>query len=312
MIGLIIRRFIPNCEDVKNPEVRKRYGMLGGILGILCNLLLFGTKLVVGTVSGSIAIVSDAFNNLSDMGSSLVTVVGARISVKRADKEHPYGHGRAEYISALVVAILIIVFGVELLKSSAEKLFDYEKVEMSVVSAIILILSILVKLWMWYYNRVMARKIESGLLAAASRDSLNDVAATAAIVASAIAARFVSFPIDGIAGICMSGLIIYTGCDLVKSTADRLMGVAPDEKLIEHIEEILMSEDSVLGLHDLMVHDYGPGRMIGSVHAEVPEDMQLCEVHRVIDEAEHRIMRETGVDIVIHMDPVPYKRIETK
>lgn len=312
MISLIIRRFIPNCEDVKNPEVRKRYGMLGGILGILCNLLLFGTKLVVGTVSGSIAIVSDAFNNLSDMGSSLVTVVGARVSVKRADKEHPYGHGRAEYISALVVAILIIVFGVELLKSSAEKLFDYEKVEMSVVSAIILILSILVKLWMWYYNRVMARKIESGLLAAASRDSLNDVAATAAIVASAIAARFVSFPIDGIAGICMSGLIIYTGCDLVKSTADRLMGAAPDEKLIEHIEEILMSEDSVLGLHDLMVHDYGPGRMIGSVHAEVPEDMQLCEVHRVIDEAEHRIMRETGVDIVIHMDPVPYKRIETK
>lgn len=312
MINLIIKRFIPDCDNVKNPEVRKRYGMLGGVLGILCNLLLFVTKLVVGAVSGSIAVISDAFNNLSDMGSSLVTVVGAGVSGKRADKEHPYGHGRAEYISALVVAILIIVFGLELLKSSAEKLFDYEKVEMSAVSVVILIMSILVKLWMWHYNRVMGRRINSELLTAAARDSLNDVAATSAIVASAIAARFVSFPIDGIAGICMSGLIIYTGCGLVKTTADRLMGTAPDENLIDHIEEILLSEDSVLGLHDLMVHDYGPGRMIGSVHAEVPEDMQLCEVHRVIDEAEHRIMRETGVDIVIHMDPIPYMHKELK
>ena len=274
--------------------------------------MLFVTKLVVGAASGSIAVISDAFNNLSDMGSSLVTVIGARVSGKRADKEHPYGHGRAEYISALVVAILIIVFGIELLKSSAGKLFEYEKVEMNIVSAVILILSILVKLWMWHYNRVMGRKINSELLAAAARDSLNDAAATGAIVVSAIVAGFVGFPIDGIAGICMSALIIFTGCGLVKTTADRLMGAAPDENLIAHIEEILMSEDSVLGLHDLMVHDYGPGRMIGSVHAEVPEDMQLCEVHRVIDEAEHRIMRETGVDIVIHMDPVPYKYNELK
>lgn len=312
MINLIIKRFIPDCDDIKNPDVRKRYGILGGILGIICNLLLFVTKLVVGAASGSIAVISDAFNNLSDMGSSLVTVIGARVSGKRADKEHPYGHGRAEYISALVVAILIIVFGIELLKSSAGKLFEYEKVEMNIVSAVILILSILVKLWMWHYNRVMGRKINSELLAAAARDSLNDAAATGAIVVSAIVAGFVGFPIDGIAGICMSALIIFTGCGLVKTTADRLMGAAPDENLIAHIEEILMSEDSVLGLHDLMVHDYGPGRMIGSVHAEVPEDMQLCEVHRVIDEAEHRIMRETGVDIVIHMDPVPYKYNELK
>lgn len=305
MIKLIIRRFIPNFEDVSNIEVRKRYGVLGGVLGIICNLLLFAAKLISGAAINSIAVISDAFNNLSDMGSSLVSVIGAEAGGKCADEDHPYGHGRAEYISALIISFLIIFFGLELLKNSVVKIFVPKPVALNAVSVVILVLSVPVKLWMWYYNRFMGKKINSSILTAASKDSLNDSIATSAVVLSAVISPFVPFPLDGIAGLCVSGLIIWTGIDVARTTINRLMGAAPSGELVCEIERMVLDGENVIGMHDLMVHDYGPGRKIASVHAEVPDNLPLIEVHDTIDKVEHRIMKELGVDIVIHMDPVP-------
>ena len=304
MINILIDKFIQNSDDISNPNVRKRYGVLGGILGIICNLFLFFLKIIVGTIINSIAVISDAFNNLSDLGSSLVTIIGAKLGGKRADMEHPYGHGRAEYISALIISFLIIFFGIELLRNSAQKIFEAEEVSMSIVSIIILIISVPVKLWMWHYNTVMGKKIDSAILLAAARDSLNDTIATSAVIISAVIAPFVSFPIDGIAGVCISVLIVKTGFDIAKETADSLLGAAPDERLASKIEEYLIAEDKIIGMHGLMIHDYGPGCKIASVHAEVPANLSLVEVHEAIDEIEHKILNELNVDIVIHTDPI--------
>ena len=304
MINILIKKFIPNSDDISSPDVRKKYGVLGGVLGIICNLLLFLIKIIIGTIINSIAVISDAFNNLSDMGSSLVSIIGAKVGGKSADLEHPYGHGRAEYISALIISFLIIFFGIELLRSSAGKILNAEAVSTNVISIVILGVSVFVKLWMWYYNKYMGKKINSTILLAASRDSLNDVVATGAVIISAFIAPYVAFPIDGIAGICISALIIKTGFDIAKETADRLLGAAPDEELATKIEEYLIAEDMIIGIHGLMIHDYGPGCKIASVHAEVPANLSLVEVHNVIDGIEHKILSELSVDIVIHTDPI--------
>ena len=304
MINVLIKKFIPNSDDISSPDVRKKYGVLGGVLGIICNLLLFLIKIIIGTIINSIAVISDAFNNLSDMGSSLVSIIGAKVGGKSADLEHPYGHGRAEYISALIISFLIIFFGIELLRSSAGKILNAEAVSTNVISIVILGVSVFVKLWMWYYNKYMGKKINSTILLAASRDSLNDVVATGAVIISAFIAPYVAFPIDGIAGICISALIIKTGFDIAKETADRLLGAAPDEELATKIEEYLIAEDMIIGIHGLMIHDYGPGCKIASVHAEVPANLSLVEVHNVIDGIEHKILSELSVDIVIHTDPI--------
>lgn len=308
MLKFIIRRFIPNYEDVKNSEVRKNYGVLGGILGIICNLFLFIAKLVVGVVINSIAVISDAFNNLSDLGSAIVSIIGSRLSGKRADEEHPYGHGRAEYISALIIGVLIIFMGIELFKSSVSELLNPKPVNINIVSALILLVSVVVKLWMWHYNKYMGNQINSSILMSAAQDSLNDTVATLLVIASAIVAPFVAFPIDGIAGILVSVGIVWSGIGVAISTINTLIGAAPDSQLISQIEEMVMSGENVLGMHDLLVHDYGPGRTIASVHAEVPDNLSLIEVHEMIDVIEHKIMQEMGVDIVIHMDPVPQKK----
>ncbi len=308
MLKFIIRRFIPNSEDVKNPKVRKNYGILGGVLGIICNLFLFITKLGVGIIINSIAVISDAFNNLSDLGSSIVSTIGSRLSGKHADAEHPYGHGRAEYISALIIGVLIIFMGVELFKSSISEIFNPRPVEINIVSALILVVSIGVKLWMWYYNRFMGRKINSPILLAAAKDSLNDTIATSIVIITAVLAPFVTFPLDGIAGIFVSAGIVWAGISVSIATINTLIGVAPDSEFIAKIEEMVMSGENVLGMHDLLVHDYGPGRIIASVHAEVPDNLSLIDVHQMIDVIEHKIMQEMGVDIVIHMDPVPHNK----
>ena len=304
MINVLIKKFIPNSDDISSPDVRKKYGVLGGVLGIICNLLLFLIKIIIGIIINSIAVISDAFNNLSDMGSSLVSIIGAKVGGKSADLEHPYGHGRAEYISTLIISFLIIFFGIELLRSSAGKILNAEAVSTNVISIVILGVSVFVKLWMWYYNKYMGKKINSTILLAASRDSLNDVVATGAVIISAFIAPYVAFPIDGIAGICISALIIKTGFDIAKETADRLLGAAPDEELAAKIEEYLIAEDMIIGIHGLMIHDYGPGCKIASVHAEVPANLSLVEVHNVIDGIEHKILSELSVDIVIHTDPI--------
>lgn len=305
MIKLIIKRFIKNNDDITRPEIREKYGIIGGVIGVICNLILFAAKIVAGVMINSIAVISDAFNNLSDLGSSLVSAIGSRMSGKRADEEHPYGHGRAEYISALIISLLIIFFGIELLKSSVSEIFNPSSIKLNTVSIILLVISVPIKLWMWSANRYMGKRINSSVLYAASRDSLNDCIATSAVIVSALVSPYVSFPIDGIAGLCVSALVIWTGIGIARQTIDSLMGKAPDVDLIESIEKMVTSGENVLGMHDLMVHDYGPGRTIASVHAEVPDNLSLVEVHNMIDAIEHRIMRELGVDIVIHMDPVP-------
>lgn len=308
MIKFIIRHFIKNSDDLTNQTVRKSYGVLGGVLGTICNLLLFALKLGVGMVTHSIAVISDAFNNLSDLGSSLISVVGSKLSDKSADSEHPYGHGRAEYISALIISFLIILFGVELFKSSLDGIINPSKPDAGLLSIGILIFSILIKLWMWYSNKYMGKQINSAILLAAAKDSLNDSIATSAVVLSTVVSPYVSFSIDGIAGLCVSLLIFKTGIDIAKKTVGRLLGVAPSEELIQEIETILTSNQNVLGMHGLMVHDYGPGRTIASVHAEVPDNLSLVEVHNIIDKLEHKILDELQVDIVIHMDPIPTKK----
>lgn len=307
MIKLLVKRFIPNYSNYSDPIVRKKYGVFCGVLGIICNLLLFVIKITVGAVTGSIAVVSDAFNNLSDLGSSAVSVVGARLSGKIADKEHPYGHGRGEYISSLIIGILIIFFGIELLKSSVSAIITPTDMRMNATSFFVLAICIPVKLWMWYYNKVIGRKIQSPIMAAASKDSLNDIFATTGVIASAVISPYTAFPVDGAVGLVISAIVFWTGFEIAKKTIDRLLGLAPSEDLIKSIEEMLMQEKFIIGIHDLMVHDYGPGRTIASVHAEVPDSLSLVEVHNAIDKIEHNILDELYVDIVVHMDPVPHK-----
>lgn len=305
MIQFLIRKLIPNYAAVHDTEVRKNYGVLGGVLGIICNAMLFMIKLFSGITIHSIAVISDAFNNLSDMAASVVSLVGAKLSSRRPDSDHPYGHGRAEYISALILAFLIIFVGIQLLQTAADKIFHPVPGEMSVLSLVLLLVSVLVKLWMWSYNRYMGKAIDSEILCAAAKDSLNDVMATGAVILSALLAPFVSFPLDGIMGLVVSLLILWTGYGVARDTIDRLMGQNPEEDLREKIEAAVLGNEIVLGMHDLMVHDYGPGRTIASVHAEVPENLTLVDCHNVIDSIEKRILQELNVDIVIHMDPVP-------
>lgn len=307
MIKPIIRRFIPDYQNVSEAAVREKYGVLGGALGIACNIFLFAVKIAVGLTMGSIAVISDAFNNLSDFGSALVSVIGARLSGKRADEGHPYGHGRAEYISAFLIGVLIVVFGIELLKSSVSEILSPAGIGYSPVAMVIFSVSIPVKLWMWHYNRFMGKSIKSQILLAAARDSLNDLIATGGVILSAVLSPIIKFSLDGIAGLCISLMILWTGIGIARNTIDRLLGAAPSSELIQSIEKKLMDEKKILGTHDLMVHDYGPGRTIASVHAEVPDNLSIVDVHNVIDGIENDILQELGVDIVIHMDPVPYK-----
>ena len=304
MVKFLIKRFIKEKDNLSDPQVRKAYGVLCGVLGVVCNLTLFVAKIITGLLINSLAVITDAFNNLSDIGSSLVSITGSWISGKRADAEHPYGHGRAEYISALIIAMVIFIVGIELLKSSITGIINPSQVAVTLYTMVILILSVFVKLWMWSYNRYIGKKIDSSMLLAASKDSFGDIIATSTVIVSSIVSRYTTFPVDECVGLCVSLLIIWSGISTARDIIDRLMGKAPSEKLIKKIEETLTGGEHILGMHDLMVHDYGPGRTIASVHAEVPSSLTVTEIHSIIDEIEHKILNELGVDIVIHMDPV--------
>lgn len=304
MVKILIRRFIPEFEQVTKKEVRERYGVLAGVLGIICNIFLFAVKLIIGFLMNSIAITSDAFNNLSDMGSSVVTIIGLKMSNMRADKEHPFGHGRIEYISSLIVSFIIMLVGVELLKSSAEKIINPEKPELNLILIVILSLSVLVKVWMFSYNRYIGNKINSGVIRASATDSLNDVISTGAVIVSAVIGGFVNFPIDAVAGAAVSVLVLYSGFKIAKETTSVLLGNPPDPELVAEINERILAQEGIAGTHDLIVHDYGPGRVMASVHAEVPDDIDIVKIHEIIDLAEKDIARDLGVHIVIHMDPI--------
>ncbi len=305
MIKILLKIFVKNYDETDNPKVRECYSVLAGVLGIICNCLLFAIKLVIGGAMGSIAIISDAFNNLSDIGSSAVSIIGAKLSNMRPDKEHPFGHGRFEYISSLIVSFIIMLVGFELLKSSFVKIFKPEAVSFSVPMVIILALSVSVKVWMYLYNSFLGKKIDSGILAAAARDSLNDVISTSAVILTTIAGNFVNFkPLDGIVGTAVSLMIMYSGFQIAKDTIGLLLGTPPDPALVKALEKHITSAEGIVGIHDLIVHDYGPGRMFASVHAEVPDDDDVVKIHETIDRLEQEIRRELDVETVIHMDPI--------
>ena len=304
MIKFLSKVFIKNYDDVKNPVVRSAYGVFGGILGIICNIILFIVKIVIGFMINSIAIISDAFNNLSDIGSSAVTLIGAKLSSQKPDKEHPFGHGRIEYICSLIVSFIIITMGFELIKSSVSKIINPTAPTFNLIMIIILALSIFVKLWMYFSMKYLGNKIDSDVLRATSADSLSDVFATSTIIFSVALCKVFPPVIDGVAGLIVSALICVTGVKISWDTINTLLGASPDPELSGKIREILSSSDEVLGIHDLIIHDYGPGRCLASVHAEVSSEKSAIYLHEIIDELEVRIFEEVGVETVIHTDPI--------
>lgn len=304
MTEFLIQHFVRNYEQTENPRVREHYGMLSSVTGICCNILLFAVKLIMGTLSRSIAITSDAFNNLSDSASCIVTLFGYKLAAKPADKDHPFGHGRIEYLTSLVLASVILIVGVELLRSSADKIFHPEAVRFSWVVLISLLASIGVKFWMCGFNRRLGKKIDSTVMLATAQDSLNDVIATAATVLSLILSAFVSWPVDGVIGVVVSIFVLISGYGIIKDTISELLGQPADPQLVKNISEIMLSRPEILGLHDMMIHSYGPGSLIGSAHAEVSSGGDLVRIHDTIDEVEKQIYEQLHVMFTIHMDPI--------
>ena len=289
----------------KRGNSRESYGVLSGIVGIVCNLVLCVFKFVVGTMSSSISITADAINNLSDMASSTVTIAGAKLSAKPVDKEHPFGHGRLEYISALAVSGLILLMGFELAKSSLEKIINPEPLKFSIVYIVVLSASILVKLWMAYFNARLYRETKNINLKTVRQDSLNDCIATLATIVSLVVSHFFGLEwIDGAIGLGVSVVILIGGIGIVKDIIGPLLGQAPDKQFVEDLEKTIMEPEMIVGVHDLIVHDYGPGRVIASAHAEVPSDVDIMEIHDVIDNVEKEIMKRFNTIICIHMDPI--------
>ena len=305
MIRFLLKSFFGEEGFKDDIQMRTKYSVFAGGLGIVCNLVLFAIKLITGIASSSIAIISDAFNNLSDTGTSVVTVIGAKLSSKRPDKEHPLGHGRIEYVSSLIVSFIIVFVGFELLKTSFQKFLNPVPTTLNALSTGLLCLTIPIKFWMYSYNRYIGKQINSGVLMATARDSINDVFATGAVIVSAIAGKKLGLlKIDGIVGAIVSLMIIYSGIKISFDTIGILLGAAPSPELAEGIRNRVLSAKEVVGVHDLIVHDYGPGRILASVHAEVSAECNVVEIHEVIDSLEKTIEKELGVHIVVHMDPV--------
>lgn len=304
MTELLVRLFIKDRENISDIRVREKYGMLSSGVGIACNLLLFGIKYIIGTLSGSISVISDAFNNLSDGASCIVTMIGYRVAAKPADKGHPFGHGRMEYLTSLIIAAVIFLMGFELLKSSADRLFHPAEVTFGIAMVISLIASILLKLWMSAFNTKLGKKVDSPVMLATAQDSRNDVIATAAALIGLTASLFTSFPVDGIMGIAVSVFIIRAGFGIVKDTVDDLLGKPVDRELVRKIKDIVMADDRILGVHDLVVHNYGPGKMIASCHAEASSEEKFEEIHELVDSIERGIGDRLGIMMTIHMDPV--------
>lgn len=304
MSGFLLKRFVKDYKNTADPVVRAAYGKLAGTVGILGNLLLFAAKLAIGTVSGSVSITADAVNNLSDASSSVVTLLGFRMASKPADKEHPYGHARMEYFSGLIVAAIILLIGVELGKRSIGKIFHPEAVAFSGALVVVLMLSILIKMWMARFYTRLGRKIESAALVASGADSRNDVISTAAVLLACVVGRFTGLMIDGYVGLAVAAFILYSGVMIAKDTLDPLLGAAPDAGLVDAITRDLLAEPAVLDIHDLMIHDYGPGRQFASVHAEMDCRQNVLEAHELLDALERACMEKHRVMLTIHYDPV--------
>ena len=300
----LVRLFIKDCDNVTDPAVRERYGILSGAVGIALNLLLSAGKLFAGLMTGSISITADAFNNLSDAGSSVVTLVGFKLAGQKADDGHPFGHGRMEYLAGLLVSLMILLVGVELGRSSIGKILRPEAVDFSMVSTGILAASILVKLWMGQFNRGLGRKIGSAAMAATAADSLSDAVATAAVLAGTLVNRFAHVNIDGWVGLAVAVFILRSGWGAAKDTINPLLGESPDPELVKQLRELVLSHPQVVGMHDLIIHDYGPGRRLCSFHAEVPQDADILDAHDAIDHIEREIKEKFGIETTVHMDPI--------
>lgn len=298
MTDFLIKKFI------KDKNNRESYSILSGIAGIVCNILLSISKFIVGIVTNSVSITADAANNLSDASSSIVTIAGAKIASKPVDEDHPFGHGRAEYISAMIVSFFIFIMGFELAKSSIVKIFNPEDVVFSIPSLIVLLLAIPVKLWLSYLNNKLYKITGNQNMKATMQDSLNDCFATGATIISLLVSAFTKFNIDGYIGIGVAVIIFLAGYDIIKDIISNLLGKAPDEEFVKQIEDMMLEEEYIVGVHDLIIHDYGPGKTIVSAHAEVPADKNIMEIHDVIDNVEKRISKELKIAICIHMDPI--------
>ena len=304
MTKLLINLFVKNSDDVKDKNVRKSYGNLGGLVGIACNLILFTIKLVAGVLSGSIAITADAFNNLSDMGSSIVTLLGFKLASKSPDKDHPFGHGRMEYMSAFIVSVVIIVVGFELLTSSIEKIFSPEDIYVNTVTVVVLVLSIIVKFWLGIFNNKLGEIINSTALKATAKDSINDVVATSAVLLTSLISMAFGLNLDGYVGVLVAIFIMYGGFSTAKEMLSPLLGTQPEPELVSEIKSAVLENEAFVGMHDLIIHDYGPGRCFASLHVEVPDTVDVISCHETIDACEKDVLEKTGVELVIHMDPI--------
>ena len=304
MTDFLVRHLVRDHENVQDPAVRERYGVMSGGVGIFLNLLLSLGKFFAGVLTGSIAVTADAFNNLSDAGSSVVTLVGFKLAGQKADDGHPFGHGRIEYLAGLLVSLLILMVGVELGKTSIEKIIRPEEVAFSLVTVIILICSILVKLWMCLFNRKLGRRINSAAMEATATDSLSDVVATSAVLAGTLIGHFARVSIDGWIGVVVAVFILRAGWGAAKDTLNPLLGTAPEPELVKAIQQLVLSHEQVVGMHDLVIHDYGPGRRMCSFHAEVPEDKDIMDAHDAIDHIEREIQEKFGIETTVHMDPI--------
>lgn len=304
MQKLLVRLFIKDYQNTKDEKVRARYGVLSGIVGIITNIILCAIKIFAGVISSSLSIVADGINNLSDAASSVVTMIGFKLSSTPADEEHPFGHERIEYISGMIVAIIIILVGCLLLKQSIEKIINPSDIEASLVTYIILSVSILAKLWQSIFYRKMSNDIDSVALKATSQDSLNDVIATAAVLVGVIVMVTTSLKIDGYLGLLVAGFIIKAGISLVLETAKPLIGENPSKEEIKEVSDKISSYEGVLGLHDLVIHQYGPNKKFITVHVEVDAKIDIMVSHDMVDNIERDFKRELGIDLVIHMDPV--------
>lgn len=304
LLTLLARLFIKDYKSFDFPQVRRAYGVLCGVVGIFFNLMLFAGKLIAGIISGSIAVTADAFNNLSDAGSSIITAIGFKLAGQKPDLQHPFGHGRIEYISGTIVSLLIMVVGVELFKSSVDKIINPTDVQLSTVAIIIMCASVCIKLYMAFYNNRIGKKIDSVAVKAVAWDSISDCCATSAVLLSLVVTSLTGIKTDGWFGLLVAGFIMFTGYKSMKGTISPLLGQQPEKELVQKIEETVLAYPEIIGIHDLIVHDYGPGRQMISLHAEVSRDSDILAIHDVIDNAEKELFIKTGCQAVIHMDPI--------
>ena len=304
MIKLLAKIFIKDSQNTADSKVRVAYGYLCGAVGIALNILLFAGKIIAGTISGSVAVTADAFNNLSDAGSSIISLIGFRLASQKPDPHHPFGHGRFEYIASLIISIIIVLMGFELGKSSFEKIVAPQAVEYSTVTFAVLGVSVLVKLYMFFYNNSVGKKIDSATMRATAMDSISDAVSTGAVLISAVIAMFTNLALDGWMGLVVAAFIMVTGFKSAKETIDSLLGTPPSPEFVKQIEDMALQYDDIIGVHDMIVHNYGPGRTFVSLHAEVPSDGDIVAIHDTVDNAEREIAKELGCLVTIHMDPV--------